>query len=317
VRAAVVGCGWHATHTTYPALIDAGFDLRACCALHLDRAQATAGRFGVAAAYDRLDQLLEERAGQLDAAVLVLPPDAYDGPVRACLEAGLPVFCEKPAALDSATLAGLEAASAAAGLPVMVGYPRRFAPPYERARRLLEGDRFGRTLAYQAHWSMGPGEFGSLAYFLRENAVHQLDLARWLLGEATEVTALAAEHGDRHAVAATMRFANGAVATLGLDDAGSWDHVNERLIITGEGAHIVVDNLESCSFRAGGEPELRWTPNFSTPVPRNSSLRLTGFVGALEHFALVVREAAPCLSDVASARRTTELAERVLDAIAP
>jgi predicted dehydrogenase len=196
----------------------------------------------------------------------------------------------------------------------MVGYPRRFAAAYDKARQLLQDPAFGRPLAYQAHWSMGRGFFPSLDYFVRENAVHQLDLARYLLGEVAEVKAEAAEHGDCQAVAMSVRFSSGAVGTLGLDDAGSWDHDNEWVSITGQGATIVVDNLEACSFRASGAPELRWAPNFSTPVPRNNSLRFTGFVGAFEHFAAVVREGELCQSDISSARRTTQLAERVLAA---
>jgi predicted dehydrogenase len=311
---AVVGCGWHATRTTYPALLEAGFALRACCARHADRAEATAGRFGVPAAYGDVDRMLDERAAEIDAVVLVLPPESYEAPVLSCLAAGVPVFCEKPAALDVATLRRLEAAASTARLPVMVGYPRRFAGPYVRAGELLRDERFGRPIAYQAHWSMGRGYFPSLDYFMRENAVHQLDLARFLLGEVSELTALATGQGDCHAVAVAAAFGSGAVATLGLDDAGTWEHDNEWVSITGEGATVVVDNLESCSFRARGEPELRWAPNFSTPVPRNNSLRLTGFVGAFEHLADVVRDGVPCRSDIASALRTTELAERVLAA---
>jgi UDP-N-acetylglucosamine 3-dehydrogenase len=314
LRVGVVGCGWHATRTTYPALSAAEFEVRACCARHLDRAEATARRVGAPAAYDDVGRMLAERAAEMDAVVLVLPPDGYEGPALACLAAGLPVFCEKPAALDSAALRRMEEAAGAAGRALMVGYPRRFAPPYERARELLGDPRFGDAVAYQAHWSMGPRTFPSLDYFVRENAVHQLDLARFLLGEVSEVLALTAVRDGRHAVAASLRFASGAVATLGLDDAGSWDHVNEWVSVAGDRANVVVDNLESCSFQAAGEPELRWSPNFTTPVPANSSLRLTGFVGGLEHFAAVVREGAPCRSDVASARRTTELAEAVLAA---
>lgn len=85
--------------------------------------------------------------------------------------------------------------------------------------------------------------------------------------------------------------------------------------LTGRGPMVIVDNVETCLYRVPGEPERRWQPNYTIPIPANSSLTVTGFVGAFTHFAQVSLANAPCQSDLSSAILTTELAERTLSAL--
>lgn len=311
LRVALVGCGWHARTTIIPALQQAGALIRATCARHLERAQEVASGLAGVTAHAGVDALLAARRDDIDACVLVLPPDGYEDAVKACLEAGVAVYCEKPAALDTATLRRLEAQAQQAAVPVMVGYMKRFAPAYTRALELVRADAFGRPIAVQARWSVGPG-YRDVNYLLRENTTHILDILRYLVGEVDHVSAVASRADpDTVAVAAVLRFANGAVGTLEASSAGAWDHDNETLTVSGEGTAVIVDNVEAVSHRAPGEPERRWVPNHSLPVQRNSSLWVTGFTGAILHFARVVRGEEPCRSDISSAVRTMELAERI------
>lgn len=314
LRVVVAGCGGHARNTVYPAMLAAGYELVACCARHGDRAEQVRARFGVAHAYEGIDEMLRHHRARVDAAVLVLPPDGYEEAVLACLDAGLPVYCEKPAALSTAPLRRMEERAAAAGLAVMVGYMKRFAPAYERALRLASDAGFGGVRAYQARWAMGPG-FPTLEHLLTENATHHLDLARFVCGEVVDLQAWHSQQERTIVVGVLARFSGGAVATLELSTAHAWDHVNETVTITGTGSAILVDNVDTVMLRAAGQPELRWRPNYTVPLPRTSSLLVTGFVPALQHFARTVRDGEPCRSDVASARRTMELAEAILAAI--
>jgi hypothetical protein len=92
----------------------------------------------------------------------------------------------------------------------------------------------------------------------------------------------------------------------------AWDHDNEWISVTGRGHVVLVDNVQICNYRVPGEPEKRWEPNYTVPVRRTSSLSVTGFTGAFDHFAKVVRDRIPCRSDLKSALKTMELSERVL-----
>ncbi len=112
-------------------------------------------------------------------------------------------------------------------------------------------------------------------------------------------------------VALAARFVSGAVGTLEINDAQSWDHPSESVTLTGTGAAIAVENVDHCMYRAAGNPELRWRPNYTVPAGRFTSAAVAGFLGALEHFEAVARGETACESDIGSARRTMELAEQV------
>src|SRR3984893_14249947 len=185
---AVVGGGRHALNTVYPAMIAAGYDIHAVATRHLQTAESAARRFGACRSFDNVENMLSEVAGNIEGIVVVLPADCYEETLSKCLPAGLPVYCEKPVALDAATLRRIESVRATLGAPVMVGYMKRFAPAYERAREFVHDPAFGGATAYSAYWGMGPG-FPTLGYLLRENATHHLDLARFLMGEVADVAA--------------------------------------------------------------------------------------------------------------------------------
>lgn len=97
VRIGIVGCGRHATSVLLPALVHLNFDLAATCARRLSTAQAAAARFGARAAYDSVAEMI--RREELDAVVACVPPPAYGAVIGECVDAGLPVFAEKPGVL--------------------------------------------------------------------------------------------------------------------------------------------------------------------------------------------------------------------------
>jgi predicted dehydrogenase len=313
---AVVGAGRHAQATLYPAMLAAGYRIQAVAAQHPGTAEATSRRFGGRAGFDDVDRMLDSLGKDVEGIVLVLPPETYEEVLVRCLPRGLPIYCEKPAALDSGALGRIENERMRSGAAVMVGYMKRFAPAYQRAGAFVRDPSFGGATAYNAYWGMGPG-FRTLDYLMRENATHQLDMARFLMGEVAELAAWDYEPVAQSISAAVLlKFQSGAVGTLHVNNNSAWDHNNEWISVTGRGPVVVVDNVDTCIYRIPGEGERRWTPNYTVPVGGTSSLTVTGFTGALQHFAQVARNGVRCESDLVSAMRTMELAERVLREVA-
>lgn len=307
-----MGAGRHALTTIYPALTAADYIVRGIATRNLESAHAVAARYG-ARGYNDIDTMLLELRNEIDAIIVVVPPDGYEDVVGRCLSAGLPIYCEKPASMTSSALRSIEQARAAAGTTVMVGYMKRFAPAYQRAKALMGETNFGKASTYSSYWGMGPEHHPTLDYLMRENATHHLDLARYLMGEVRELEAWVHEPKAKSiAVSVLLRFESGAVGTLNLNNLAAWDHNNEWISVNGHGPVVLVDNVECCIYRVPGQPERRWMPNYTVPDARNSSLEVTGFTGALRHFTDVVRQGARCKSDLASALATMELAERVL-----
>jgi len=312
---AVIGAGRHAQRIVYPAMIAAGYQILAVATRHMETAQRAGRKFGGGAAFDNVERMLQKLGSEIEAVVVVLPPDGYEEAVMTCLRFGLPVYCEKPVAMNSDTLHRLERERAKERKTVMVGYMKRFAPAYERAQGFVQAPHFGGATAYNAYWGMGPAA-PTLEFLMLESAVHHLDLARFIMGEVKDLAAWAHEpEKSSIGIGLLLRFESGAVGTLQVNTNSSWDHDNEWISVTGRGPVVLVDNVETCTYRVPGDGERRWVPNYTVPIPRTSSLTVTGFTGALTHFAEVVRRGIPCRSDLASAVKTTELAERVISAV--
>jgi myo-inositol 2-dehydrogenase/D-chiro-inositol 1-dehydrogenase len=136
--------------------------------------------------------------------VIVASDDAtHEAFVLACLEAGKRVLCEKPLAPTAEACRRIAAADTH-GL-VQVGFMRRYDPGYVDMKRRLAAGEVGAPLALhcihrnpEAHPSADHSE-----RLLVSSAVHEIDAARWLLGEeivrATVFTPAPTSHA-RHGI---------------------------------------------------------------------------------------------------------------------
>jgi myo-inositol 2-dehydrogenase/D-chiro-inositol 1-dehydrogenase len=172
-------------------------------------------RAGVAG-FATVDELLA--AGGFDAALIAAPTDLHLGLVRRFAAAGVPVLCEKPCGLTEADAA----AAAEAGGLLQVGYWRRFVPELVALREQVRAGELGTPSLLICHqWDELPPPPGFRARsggIAVDMAVHEIDQARWLLGqEFGDVTAVGGAPGEDPDVAvATGRLTGGAVAALTL-----------------------------------------------------------------------------------------------------
>ena len=185
-----------------------------------EAARALAGAVG-AEAFDQPERALAERP--VDAAYVCVPPFAHGDAEAAVLDRGLPMFVEKPVALDLEVAEQVARRVHDAGIVTGTGYHWRCLDTVERARDLLT-----ETPALLAHgrWldKRPPVDWWQRRHLsggqVVEQLAHILDLARHLLGEPVEVTAAAANDGEVEedhvddATAVLARFDSGAVVTL-------------------------------------------------------------------------------------------------------
>jgi myo-inositol 2-dehydrogenase/D-chiro-inositol 1-dehydrogenase len=166
-------------------------------------------------------------AGGVDAIVIAAATDAHTELIRAGVEAGVPVFCEKPLSGDLAEAVAIARHVTDSGTPVQVGYPRRFDPAFSAARSAVESGELGwvhtvrsTTLdpspAPRAYIETSGGIF-------RDCSVHDFDTVRWVTGrEVVEVYATGsargadffAELGDVATAATLLTFDDGATAVV-------------------------------------------------------------------------------------------------------
>ncbi|MFF4975501.1 Gfo/Idh/MocA family protein [Streptomyces sp. NPDC001083] len=139
-----------------------------------------------------------ETAAALDApgvrAVLIASPGpAHEEALLAAFARGLPVLCEKPMVPDSTGALRVVEAEARLGRRLaQIGFMRRYDAEYMRLKALLDSGRLGRPLMLHCtHRNVSsPAGFTS-AMVVNSSVSHEIDAARWLLGqELTAVTVL-------------------------------------------------------------------------------------------------------------------------------
>jgi predicted dehydrogenase len=167
-----------------------------------------------------------------DAVYVCVPPFAHGDAERAVVEAGLPLFVEKPISIDRRTADEIASLIAERDLLTAVGHHWRYLAVVERAKALL-GDRPVRLVTGAwldkvppvAWWPHRDRSGGPVV----EQAAHVLDLARHLAGEVTEVWAAGngtpppVDGADVDgATVAALRFASGAVGTVAATCVLGW-----------------------------------------------------------------------------------------------
>ncbi len=152
---------------------------------------------GVAVA-DDVEALL--RSG-VDGLVVAAGTAAHPELIRAGVEAGIPVLCEKPVAPDVAlSLPVLEHVAARGGV-VRIAHQRRHDPGYREAKRAFETGELGWLHAVRAvTCDVTPPAVEFIATsggLFRDCSVHDFDVLRWITGrEVVQVYARGSNNGD-------------------------------------------------------------------------------------------------------------------------
>ncbi|HSM54529.1 MAG TPA: Gfo/Idh/MocA family oxidoreductase [Candidatus Sulfomarinibacteraceae bacterium] len=128
-------------------------------------------------------------AGEAVDAVLIVSPDpTHAGFTLACLEQNKPVLCEKPLATgprEAQTV--VEAETALGQRLVSVGYMRRFDPAHVALKEALDGGSLGRPVLFRGvHRNAGAQPGLPRHLIVTGSAVHDIDSARWLLGQEVQ-----------------------------------------------------------------------------------------------------------------------------------
>ncbi|MGH8721919.1 MAG: inositol 2-dehydrogenase [Burkholderiales bacterium] len=153
----------------------------------VDVDEAAARRLAAATGAKVTDVETALAAAGVAAVVIASPTDTHADLVEAAAAAGKAIFCEKPIALDIARTRSCLEAVAKAGVPLMVGFNRRFDPSFAGLKAALDDGRIGRleNLTITSRDPAPPpldyiARSGGL---YRDMAIHDFDMARWLLGE--------------------------------------------------------------------------------------------------------------------------------------
>ena len=228
-----------------------------------------------------------------DAVVIAASTPAHAPLILACVEAGIPAFCEKPIALGYDDTVEVVEAVESSGAVLQIGFQRRFDEGYAEARRLVESGELGTiySLRLATHDPEPPPEeyiAGSGGIF-RDLHVHDFDVLRWLTGaEAGEVYARGSvrgfdffgRHGDVDTSAALISMQDDTVAVLtgGRHDPLGYD-VRAEIFGSRDSVAVGVDARTPLRSVEPGMP-----PSEQTAYPDFQDRFLDAYRAELKHF---------------------------------
>jgi myo-inositol 2-dehydrogenase/D-chiro-inositol 1-dehydrogenase len=124
---------------------------------------------------------------EITAVAIASSTDTHANLIEAAARAGKAIFCEKPIDLDRRRAEACVAVAQQCGVPLMIGFNRRFDPHFARLEREIRAGRIGRPelLTIKSYDPAPPTiEFVRRSGGLfRDMMIHDLDMACWLLAE--------------------------------------------------------------------------------------------------------------------------------------
>ena len=226
IRVGLVGCGAISTQHLEAISALGGLRLVGVVSASTDRARAVGDRWGVPWSV-HLPDLLDRH--DLDAVVIATPSGLHAGQALAALRSGRHVVVEKPIALAVADADAIVKESRERRLTVATISQRRFEPVVRALHAAVEAGALGRISLVIAEglYHRPQSYYDSAAWrgtreldggVLMNQAIHTIDLLRWIGGPVVSVSAHLATLGHvmeaEDTASVSLRFSNGTVGAI-------------------------------------------------------------------------------------------------------
>ena len=258
-----------------------------------------------------------DEAFAADAVLVCSPTPTHADYIERAARAGRAVFCEKPVDLSAARVRACLAVVAAAGTALMVGFNRRFDPHFAALKARLDAGEIGAlellTIISRDPSPPPPSYVAASGGLFRDMMIHDLDMARFLLGEEpVEVFAAASclvdpgigEAGDVDTAVVTLRTASGRLCQISNSRRATYGY-DQRIEAHGAGGLLRAGNMTATTIEradAGGFTSDPALPFFLERYARAYRAELDSFITA------VTTGRAP-MPDGADGLRALELAD--------
>lgn len=183
VRIGMIGPGGMGqAHLDRIRTVIAGGELVGVSDIAADNVKTVSEKYGVRG-FDSSAALIG--SPDVDAVMICSYGPAHAEDVIACIEAGKPVFCEKPLTPDAeSALRIMEAEQKAGRRLVTVGFMRRFDRSYQEMKAVLDSGEVGETLIiHNRHRNPTVPERYTWDMAINDTGIHEIDTMRWLTGE--------------------------------------------------------------------------------------------------------------------------------------
>jgi myo-inositol 2-dehydrogenase / D-chiro-inositol 1-dehydrogenase len=313
IELALVGCGRMGHLHGANAAANPRFRIRWCCDANAESARELAASFGARAG--QLDDMLAD--AEVAAVIVATPADVLLETALRCLDAGKPVFCEKPLASGAAELAEAVRRRLVGTPPLFVAFNRRFDRHFDALRRRLMAGEIGtlETLHLVNHDPEAPrAEFVRRSGGLfKDFSIHDFDTAAWLIGEPfTELFAWGSclidreigRLGDIDTAKILLRTGTGRICLVSNSRRTGYGY-DQRIEAFGSLGRLAVENRAV-------DRVVRWSEEgeAGSPIPYAFPDRYDeAYRAELDHFADVVQRETPPRTGARDALNALVLAE--------
>jgi myo-inositol 2-dehydrogenase/D-chiro-inositol 1-dehydrogenase len=225
VNIAIIGTGrMGSVHTRNLRRSIPEANLAAVCDIRLEVAQAVADELGIERVVKDYYELLADP--EIEAVLIATTTSTHAEIVKDAAAAGKHIFCEKPLALDLNDIDEALKAVEKSGVKLQVGFNRRFDKSFQRVHEIVASGEIGRPciLSITNRDPVPPSvEYAqSSGGMFLDMTIHDFDMARFQVGEITEVFAIGnvlvapelREAGDVDTDLVTLKFENGAIGVI-------------------------------------------------------------------------------------------------------
>lgn len=202
-------------------------------------------------------------APDVEAVVIAASSTAHSELVVAAAEAGLHVFCEKPAGMTLAEIDRGRVAASKAGVAFQVGFNRRFARDFRAAHDAIAAGRVGDVRMLRSVTrdpGTGPADPGAIPPWtiFTQTLIHDFDTLNWLNPGARAVDVLATadaliapafrDSGLLDTAVVVIRYDNGAIATAEASFAAAYGY-DVRAEVLGSAGMVTAGDGATSSMR--------------------------------------------------------------------
>ncbi|MCW8927046.1 MAG: inositol 2-dehydrogenase [Xanthomonadales bacterium] len=218
----------------------------------VDQASAAACAAQHGAAVSSVEQALNDHT--LDAVIIGSPTDTHADLISRSAQAGKAIFCEKPIDLDIGRVDACLAVVEQCGVPLALGFNRRYDPSFASLKARLDGGSIGKVemvTITSRDPAPPPAEYAARSGgIFRDMMIHDLDMARWLLPEEpVEVFATASclvdpaigAAGDVDTAMVVMRTAGGILCHISNSRRAVYGY-DQRIEVFGSGGMLRAEN---------------------------------------------------------------------------
>lgn len=194
-------------------------------------------------------------SAEVDAVVIGTPTDTHFDLIHAAAAAGKAIFCEKPVDMSADRIRDCIKAVEAAGVPFMTAFNRRFDPNFANMQARIADGEIGNVeiVTIQSRDPSPPpiSYIKSSGGLFRDMMIHDLDMARFLLGEepvsvyavgAALVDPKIGKSGDVDTAAVTLTTKSGRICQITNSRRASYGY-DQRIEVHGESGMLRAENM--------------------------------------------------------------------------